>query len=588
MLTTAEDCWHRAEIFRVAKRYEDADQAYRQVLATEPGFMPALANFSLLLSDIGTADIALVFIRRAVAVTPTIPQLYLNLGNALAEIRSPESISAFRSALVLNPSYTEAWLNIGVAVHQEGYLTSAIEAARRAISLRSEYAEAWNNRGNALRDLGRSDAALAAYERALHLRPDYIDAARNILAARLYLEDDDDGQTVLAEALRARFGPSRSLAKPTPSKDPDRLLRVGILSSDLRDHPVGRNLMSLFRYRDRCQLFLAGYDTGRTPDEPSAWFAKRTDLWRQVGSLSDANIADLIRADGIDILILLAGRFDSNRPLVAAWNAAPVQIAMHDGGPSGMNANERTIDALITDSALHPSGDIVGRDRLLRLPVFYNFPPPENRPSPIRRDAGNSIIFGSFSNPAKLSVSLLHAWGRILSRVPQAQLVLKYRRWYADEGVYERVISGVASGGGSPSALRFLANADDATAHLAQYGHIDLALDTFPFSGATTSFEALAMGVPVLTLAGRSFISRTTTAILTPLGFDDFISLSVDDYVERAVAFAASPERLRQLRQEIPNRLGRSPLLDGEAYTTTLTRALRELWREYCQSRVTG
>lgn len=580
---TAESCWQEGERARLGGRMDAARTAYRRCLALAPAVMAPRANLALMLA----AAAALVQIRRAVVLAPQMSLLHLNLANAFFALgRAGDAAVALRSALGLDPAYAEAWLNLGVAVHGEGRISAAEGAAGRALAVRPAYGEAWNNLGNARRDQGCIAAALAAYGRAEALEADDGDAARNRLAARLYVDDDDEIAAREARAFVRRHGPALAPPAPKTDPDPDRRIRVGLLSSDLRDHPVGRNLASFFRYRDPSRIELVGYDTG-FGDAMSAWFRARADLWRPVASLSDPQIADAIRADRIDVLVVLAGRFDRNRPLVAAWRAAPVQVAMHDGGPSGLGGGpDPAVAAWITDAALHPLslGDIAGGDRLLRLPLFYSFPVPDRPPAPRRPDPDGAAVLASFSNPAKLSGPLLGAWGEILRGLPSARLRLKYRTWYADPKIRARVLAAIAAGGGDPAQVELLAGAEDAGSHLARYGEVDLALDPFPFSGATTSFEALAMGVPVLTLAGQAAIGRTTAAILTPLGLSELIAASRDDYVARAVALAGDPRRLRDWRGEIVRRLAASPLLDGKAHAQALALALRRLWQDWCRT----
>jgi len=628
----AQAAWASAEGLRLAFD-GGAVSGYRRVLALVPGFMPAMANLGLVLGWLprsvrGAQAVSASL--RAVALAPEHLQLRLNLGNAWAETgRADRAAGALRCGLALDPSYAEAWLNLGVALQAGGDLSGdglsgAARAAGRAVAVRPTYAEAWNNLANARRDQGFAVAAERAYLQALALRPDYADAARNLLAARLYVGDDDERAGADAAAFCRRFGPgdvAGDVAGDVPwnmpgdvlgtayglRADPERRLRVGILSSDLHDHPVGRTFASFFRHRDPAAIELACYDTGL--GRGTGWFRERADLWRGVGGLSDRAIAEAIRGDAVDVLILAAGRFDRNRPLVAAFRAAPVQVTIYDGGPSGLGpgfavAGEGSaIAAWITDAVMHPvqvgigagagmagAGDaLCGGDRLVRLPVLHSFLSPD-RPLVTRAAAPEeAIVFGSFSNPAKLSDAVLAAWGRILAGVPSAVLVLKYRGWYGDPEVQARVRGAIGRAGGAEAQLRFLAGADEAGAHLARYGAIDLALDPFPFSGATTSFEALAMGVPVLTLAGKAAIGRTTAAILAPLGLEDFIADSVEAYVARACALAGDPARLRHLRgagrAEIRARLEASPLLDGPAHAASLTRALRGLWREWCARR---
>lgn len=587
-METAEACWRRGEQSRAGARPEAAAADYRRVLALAPSFMPAQANLALVLGAVAEAEPVL---RRALALAPGHPQLLFNLGNLLWATSRPGAAGAFRGVLALAPATADAWLNLGVAVHGEGRLGAAAGAAARVLALVPTHAGAWNNLANARRDQGLIEPALAAYDRALALRPLDRDAGRNRLAARLYVDDDEEQDGRAARAFVLGHAPARPPSPPPTYRRDGAPLRVGLLSSDLGDHPVGRNLAGFVAHRDASRIFLAAYDTGARRDRMNLWMRGRVDLWREVGSLDDAGIAGTIRADRIDVLVVLAGRFDRNRPLVAAWRPAPLQLTMHDGGPSGMGEGGRgeggrgeggrgegddpAIAARLTDRWLHPVGERAGGDRLLRLPVFYNFPKPERAPALHRPAAAGALRLGSFSNPAKLSARVLRCWGEILARLPEARLALKYRGWYGDPEVQARIRALV--GEGAAARIDFVAAAETAEAHLARYADIDLALDPFPFSGAATSFEALAMGVPVLTLAGRAAIGRTTLAILGPLGLEELIAVSEADYVRRALGLARDGAALARLRREAPTRLAASPLVDGRAYAAALEAAFRSL-----------
>jgi protein O-GlcNAc transferase len=586
-METAEACWQKAEAARLDGRAEAAAAAYRCVLALAPGFGSAHAHLLLVLEAPDAGERA---VRRAIALAPDEPLLRFNLANVLGRLHRPETATAYRRALGLDPGLAEAWLNLGDALQRSGALGQAARMALRVIAL-SPLAEAWNNLGTARSGQGRMEEAHRAYRRALALKPGYAEAMRNLLCLGLYLDDDEGRAGEDASAFVRRYGPRLAAAKPqSPAPaDPERALRIGLISSDLRNHPIGMNLSGFFEHRDRRRTWLAAYDTGGFADPAVAWFRSNADLWRSVGALSDRDIAERIRLDRIDVLVSLGGRFDLNRPLVAAFRPAPVQVVMHDGGASGMGEgtggkdDDPPIAAWITDRWLHPEGARAGGDRLLRLPVFYNFlrfdrPPPVHRPDP-----AGALVLGSFSNPAKLSPRVLAAWGRILERLPEARLVLKYRAVYGDPEVQARVRSLIAKGGGDPSRLVFASSPEPIDVHLERYGAIDLALDPFPFSGATTSFEALSMGVPVLTCPGRAAIGRTTLAILGPLGLDELVAGSEEDYVDRAVLLARDRGRLERLRGEIPRRLRASPLLDGKAYAAELEQAFRQLWGEWCR-----
>jgi len=592
---TAESLRAEAETARGQGRLAEAARDYRKALALAPGLAPAQAHLAVVLDASAAGPPAAEAVLRAIALDPGQALLRLNLGIILGRLGRAGGRSAFRQALALDPALGDAWLSLGVWVQREGAASEAERCARRQIALSAALtpglAAGENNLGNALAAQGRMQEALAAYGRALTRDPGFADAARNLLAFALYLDNDESLAGDKARAFMRRFGPLSMYDRGPPPLDlpaarlePERVLRVGLLSSDLGDHPVGLNLASLFEHRDRAKTWIAAYDTASRADPASRWFRSRSALWRNVAGFADRRIAELIRADHIDVLVSLAGRFDLNRPLVASWRAAPVQVVMHDGGASGLgDGDDPLVAAWITDRWLHPDGDRAGGDRLLRLPVFYNFLKPDRAPALYKPDP-ERVVFGSFSNPSKLSPDVLALWARLLKRVPDARLVLKYRGCYGDPGIARRIEGTIAEAGVDPERLVLVSAPEPRHAHLERYGEIDVALDPFPFSGATTSFEALSMGVPVVTLAARAAIGRTTAAILGPLGLEALIAPTEDEYVERAAALAQDRAGLQRLRREIPARLSLSPLLDGRTHAATLEDAFRLLWRERCAS----
>ena len=362
---------------------------------------------------------------------------------------------------------------------------------------------------------------------------------------------------------------------------PNRPLRIGYLSSDFRDHPVGRNVLPLLTSHDREQFEIYCYADVRHPDTITDKFRSSVDHWYSITGKSDAEVAAMVRADKIDVLVCLAGRFDHNRPLVCAHRAAPVQVSFHDAATSGLEE----MDYWLTDAFLNPP-DTKEKftEDLYRLPVFYQYTQIEDAPpvvAPPSEQAG-FITFGSFNNPAKVNTEVIELWSKVLKAVPNSRLLLKYKNWYEQELLRENMLSGFSAYGVERDRIKFADQNDTMFEYLGGYKEVDIALDPFPFNGATTTFQALWMGVPVITLAGGSFNSRTAGSILYHSGLDDLIVDTPEDYIACARALAADGARLGKLRSSLREQIIRSPLCDAPAYALTVESAYREMWQTWC------
>jgi predicted O-linked N-acetylglucosamine transferase (SPINDLY family) len=280
-----------------------------------------------------------------------------------------------------------------------------------------------------------------------------------------------------------------------------------------------------------------------------------------------------MRADGLDALVVLAGHTARNRPLVAAWGGAPVQVSFHDLTTSGLSS----MDWWLTDGVLHPEGTRERfTERLWRLPHFYLHRPPEEGPEvgPLPSAGGGGVRFVSCNNPAKLTAEVVRVWSRILSEIPDATLLLKYKDWFADPDVEARFRAMFERHRIEPHRLDLRGGDLRRSDQLRLLSDADIALDPFPFNGSTTTFEALWMGVPVVTLAGERFVGRVGASVLGALGLEELVATDEAGYVARAVALARDRARLAALRRELRPRLLASPICDAPGYTRTFETAL--------------
>ena len=602
-----------------AGRIAEAEAAYRRALEQEADCADALNLLGVVLCQTGRNQQAVQYLERAVKLRPQDAACRNNLGLALQAAGAPEAAEkAFRRALALDPAYPEAHNNLGNLLLNQGRTEEAIAHYRQALTLRPAYAHAANNLGNALRRARRLGEAEASYRNAVNLDPGYAEAYRNLggllggqarlsealecfrralrirpgdhhahsaLLMHLHYDPALTPEAIFAEHLRwSRRHAAHLEAAARPHRNrraPDRRLRLGYVSPDLRRHAVACFFEPVLRVHDRRQFEIFCYSDVLAPDDVTQRLAGLADCWRTVCGLSDEALADLVREDGIDILVDLAGHTAQNRLLAFARKPAPVQVSWL-GYPN--TTGLASVDYRVSDAQADPPGrtEHLHSERLMRLPktfVCYGGPP-EDLQAPAFDKTGE-ICFGSAHNPAKLNRPLLGLWARLLARVLRSRLLMK-AGVLADAAVRERILAMLEEAGIERARVELIGPAEDLREHLAFYRRVDVALDAFPYHGTTTTCEALWMGVPVVSLIGRAHVSRVGCSLLSAVGLADLAADTPDAYVEAAAALAADPERLARLRLQLRARLREGSLGDAAGFTRALEAAYREMWRRWC------
>ncbi|MSP49091.1 MAG: tetratricopeptide repeat protein [Alphaproteobacteria bacterium] len=600
---------------------DEAFRLYQAALAADPFNADALNLAGLALVHAGAFARAAPFLVRALVLDPSFAEAINHF--ALVLLRTGQQISALRvllRALAVRADFVEAHANCGGALFDLAEWKQAVGCFDRALAFRPDYADAHANRANALQLLGALDEARPGYRRSLVLRPDLVEAHSNLASL-----DQAEGDLVAAirrfrralglrpvpwlhsnllfclsydgrvseEAFFAEFRrweaayarPIYSSAPPaTVDPSPERRLRIGWISADFREHPVARNIIGVLEHRDRSRFESVLYASLRSVDPVTERFRAVADAWRDVLGVPDADVARQIRSDRIDILIVLAGHTGHNRLGVAAHRPAPVQASFHDLATSGLTV----MDAWITDPVLHPE---TTRERftekLVRLPCFYLHEPPADVPEPGPPPVLHTghITFGSCNNTSKHTPEVFTLWAEVMAAVPGSKLLLKYLNRYSSAGLRRRVGQAFADRGIDPSRLIFVAGELGRREQLALLGRVDIALDPFPFNGSTTTFEALWMGVPVVSLAGERFLGRVGASVLHQVGLDELVTADAAGYVACAAALASDHVRLARLRADLRARVAASPLCDAPGYTRSFEAALRRLWIDRCRPR---
>ena len=574
-------------------RPDDAVACYRRALQLEPGDAKAHNNLGVALTELGRPDEAVASCRKALAIKPDHVKAHNNLGAALLDLgRFAAATASFRRALALKPEHVAAQINLGNALKDLGFLADALVGYRRALELEPDCGEAHNNLGLALTDLGRLDEAVAAYRRALELEPDFLEAHNNLLFTGNYLPDQPPQQLLSAVE---RFGAAVARrAHPYAAwpnvADGDRCLQVGLVSGDLRNHPVGYFVDGCIAAiaaaaSERMQLF--AYPSHPCTDPLAERIKSHCHAWQPAVGLSDERLAAQIRSDRIDILIDLSGHTRHNRLAMFAWRPAPVLVTwLGYFATTGVAA----MDYLIADPwTLVASEEANFTERIWRMPetrLCFARPDVEIGVEPLPALRAGQPTFGCFNNLTKMNDQVVALWARVLASVPGSRLFLKAKQ-LNDVSVRLHTMQRFGNQGISADRL-VLEGHEPRRNFLSAYHRVDIALDPFPFSGATTTVESLWMGVPVLTLAGNRMVSRQGVSILMNAGLADWIASDTEDYVARAIAHAADLQRLSRLRSTLRQQVLASPLFDASRFAENFEAALRGMWRKWCEEQAIG
>jgi predicted O-linked N-acetylglucosamine transferase (SPINDLY family) len=360
-------------------------------------------------------------------------------------------------------------------------------------------------------------------------------------------------------------------------------LRIGYVSPDFVHHAVSYFVEPVLAAHNRAQIEVFCYADAPVADATTARLRGLSDQWRDIAPLNDAQVAELIRSDKIDILVDLAGHTARHRLLVFARRPAPIQLTWI-GYPN--TTGLETIDSRLTDAISDPLGqtEVFHTEKLVRLPeVFSCYKPSDQAPAVSELPAVKNgyVTFGSFNHFAKINPAVLDLWARLMVRLPSSRLFLKARS-LADPETATGVRETFKRHGVAANRLTLCSDELSVAAHQSLYHGVDIALDPFPYNGTTTTCEALWMGVPVITLAGQTHVSRVSASLLTHLGRPEWIAHSEDGYIEKCAALAADLPRLAELRANQREQMRLSPVCDAPRFTAQLEATYRELWRQRC------
>jgi protein O-GlcNAc transferase len=574
-----------AVAYQAARNLPAAFESFREALQQRPRY--ALAYNSLGLAHQAAGDYlkAIEAYRSALAIQGDLHWAMTNLGSLLsAQGRDAEAIEMLQRAIKIEPKHSGAHNNLGAALRQAGRLDEAIAEFSEALRLRPEFAPAYNNLGRSLMDAGQTELALGYFRRTVELQPNVPSWHSNLIASMSYV------------SLESRENLKREMqiwnqrhAAPLMPKDihfensrqPQRRLRIGYVSPDFMGHPIGRFMLPLLANHDRENYEVFCYSDVHWPDETTKKLQGLADHWRDGRGKTDVEVAEVARRDQIDILVDLTLHAAGNRLLAFAQRPAPVQVTyLAYCGSSGLSA----IDYRLTDPHLDPPGcdESSYSEKSVRLARTYwcyatHFEDgPAIHPLPAARDG--VVTFASFNNFCKLSKEGWELWRRVLGGVPRSRLVL-----HAPFGSHrDRLRHDLATDGVNPDRLSFVPQVSTRE-YFQNYQQVDIALDTIPFNGGTTTCDALWMGVPVIALRGLTGVGRAGVSILTNVGLPELIANTPDEFVAVAKKLAGDLPRLAELRRTLREQMKGSPLMDAPQFAGDVEIAFREMWSDWCR-----
>jgi predicted O-linked N-acetylglucosamine transferase (SPINDLY family) len=524
-------------------------------------------------------------LRHAVAVKPNFHEAWDNLAYCLkTQNRLPEAIACHEKALALAPGYAAGWYNFGLTLSLSGRVFEALNCHDRALEADSDYALARFGRAQALQQTHRIPEAVEEYGRFLALQPQHHEARSYRLFALHYV-DDVSRDKLLEEHVAYGRGLGKPIARNfSNSIDHERRLRIAVLSPDLRTHSCAFFIEPLLRHLDRTQFEIYLYHDHFREDAVSEQLRAHAEVWRNFVGQPDLAVEKTILADAPDVLIDLAGHTGLNRLPLLARRLAPVQIT-YLGYPN--TTGVAAMDYRFTDFIADPQGDAdaYATERLFRFaPTAWTYAPPPEAPPIVSAPcvARGYVTFGCFNNLAKITDSTLELWGRVLAAVPNSRLRLK-GRGLGDPSVRARYEARLLRCGLPKAQVELLERTAEPAAHLALYNDVDIAFDSFPYHGTTTTCEALWMGVPVACLAGNEHRSRVGASLLTAVGHREWIASDRDEFVRIAAELANNCARLDAIRGALRQQMLESVLLDHSGQAARFGLALRACWASWCE-----
>jgi len=566
----AEAHFNLGKALQDAERFVEAAEAYRQAAACRPGYAKALDNLGVVLQKLGQLEQALLAYESAMRAQAQFPETHFNRGTLLEQLmRVPEAIAAYRTAVLQKPEYADALINLGNALQKMGQFDEAIQTLELALTLKPRSATAVNALANALKETGRMDEAMGCYRRVVELGGNHWAVGNYLYSSHFHPSWDARRIRVEHDEWNERFA-APLMPVPTPHLRTSNRLRVGFVSPDLHEHPVGRFMLPLAENLDRSRFEISYFSDSPLADSIASGIRASADHWHETSRLTDTELAERVRAEKLDVLIDLTMHMQGSRLLTFARKPAPLQITyLAYCSTTGLTA----IDYRISDPYLDPIGmdESVYSEKTLRLPHTYWCYRPPGDAMQIAQKQTDQIVFGCLNNYCKVTNATWDAWIQVLQSVPKSRLLV-----FCPEGSHRATaFERLKHAGVDPDRLSMIARMSRSH-YFETYDRIDIGLDPFPYGGGTTTLDALWTGVPVVSLAGQTAVGRGGVSILSNLGMPRWIAGDVSEYVRAAGEIADNRFDRLALREQLRS----SPLMDEQRFAREFEDAIAHAWRD--------
>jgi predicted O-linked N-acetylglucosamine transferase (SPINDLY family) len=566
---------------------EEAIACYKESLRLNPNVPESNSNLGNALVELGRIDEAIAAHRKAIELRPDFAYAYANLGNALRmKGLVDESIAAQRESIRLQPNLPELRTNLALTLSEDGQIDESVDELQESLRQKPNQPSGQSNLGGLFMKVGQVEKAVACFETAAKLAPNDAAIGSNLVFA-LNFDPRFGAGEILARHREwaARITPERPalFRAGDYDRDSNRKLRIGYVSAFLWDHVIARNMLPIFRNRNKAEFDTVCYSMVGRPDAVTEEFQSLSDCWREITTMTDDAAAKLIAQDRIDILLDLTLHLPRGRPRIFGGKPAPIQIAFAGyPGTTGM----RQIDYRLTDPYLDPPGETDGfyAEESIRLPHSFWCYDPDAMDArdgfdvgPLSAQSNGFITFGCLNSFHKVNTECLKLWAAAMYEVPRSRLILqapvgRVRQWVGQQFQLQGVDADRIEFVGRQSHIDYLHT----------YDRIDIGLDSIPYNGHTTSLDSLWMGVPVVTVVGNTVVGRAGFSQLANLNLAHLAAKNCDEFVRIVASLASDVAALAALRAGLRERMLQSPLTDSRGFTAAIERVYRDVWKTWC------
>ncbi|MDC3116730.1 tetratricopeptide repeat protein, partial [Alphaproteobacteria bacterium] len=571
-------------IYLETSKFDQAYDCCNKYILLSPNDPEGYNNLAFVSQKLNNLDQAEVNYKKALGLRPNYFLALFSLGDVYKDLgKFDEAEKIYRKTISLNPKHAEVYNSLGYVQRKLGSFKDAEMSYKQAIRLKPDFFIAYNNLANSLFHLRKWKEAIESYKKAISLKPDYAEAHSNKNYMLLFLnglseneifDEHREFERQFSELKLNKFG-------NFPIEDnPYKKLKIGYVSPDFRSHSVAHFFEPLLQNHNPDTVETYCYYNNKIVDKITQRLMNFSNHWRSIYGLSDKKAVIMIKNDEIDILVDLAGHTGKNRLLIFAHKAAPIQITyLGYPGTTGLSA----IDYRFTDIIADPVGitDKYHSEKLIRLPngfLCYKGDQKVNFNPSLPFNKNRRVTFGSFNNLNKITPEVITLWSKILHAIPQSNLILKSGsidnnlQVCVDLFKKEKI---------DEKRIKIIGRIDNIHDHLKLYDMIDIGLDPFPYNGATTTCEALWMGVPVITLLGNSHVSRVSASILNRINLTSFIANNKKEYKNLAIKISKDIKYLENIRQNLRSRMLNSNLTNGLSFARDVEKSYQKIWSKY-------